>query len=126
MVTSLYAALSGFFLIFLSARVINQRRTARVSVGHADSPDLERAMRVQGNFVEYAPITLILLMLAEMQGLPTLAVHVFGLAFLASRVSHFAGFKSQEAPGRYRMFGMVGTFLIIGALGVVLIVQQFL
>ncbi len=126
MVTALYAAVSGLFLIFLSVRVIGQRRAQDVSVGHAGSPDLERAMRVQANFAEYTPLVLVLLALAELQGLPPWALHGLGLIFLAARMLHFLGFRSVDAPGRLRTLGMALTFGVIGTLSVLLPVQWLL
>ncbi len=123
MVTALCAAISGLLLIFLSVRVIAQRRTQGVSLGHAGNPALERAMRVQANFAEYTPLVLIMLALAELQGLPSWALHVAGLVFLAARIMHFLGFRSEEAPGRLRVMGMALTFGMIGTMAVVLFAQ---
>ena len=37
---------------------IDQRRRKRISVGPAGDAEMERVMRVQANFTEYAPIAL--------------------------------------------------------------------
>lgn len=126
MIVGLYAALSAFFLIFLSFRVIGMRRQHRVSVGSGDNPHLERAIRVHANFVEYTPLTLILLAVAEMQGLPVWAVHLFGITLVAARLTHFVGFRSAEAPGQFRVIGMVTTFGLLGVLGAIVIMQLIL
>ena len=126
MVTALYAAVSGLLLIYLSVRVIGQRRAHGVSVGHAGEPALERAMRVHANFTEYTPLVLIMLAMAELQGLPPWALHLLGLTFLAGRALHFLGFRSAEAPGRLRALGMALTFGVIGTLAVVLPAQWLL
>ncbi len=123
MITALYAAIAGIFLIFLSARVINERRRNSVSVGTGGNEDLERAVRVQGNFTEYTPIMLILLGLSEMGGLPAIAVHGFGILILVARFCHFSGFRSADAPGRFRVLGMVLTFTAIGLLSLVAAAQ---
>ena len=126
MITALYAAACAFFLVFLSSRIIGLRRRHRVSVGHGGNPDLERAMRVQANFTEYAPLVLIMLALAELQGLPGWAVHIAGVSFVVARVSHYLGFRSSEAPGQFRMLGMALTFGVLIVLAVVLIGQMVL
>ncbi len=118
MASGLYAALCGLFLVYLSVRVIAQRRSKRISVGPAGDAELERAMRVQGNFTEYAPIALLLLVVAELNGLPEAAVHAFGLSLLAGRVIHFLGFRAADAPGILRVTGMAVTFTVIATLAV--------
>ena len=125
MITSIYAAIAGLFLIFLSFRVIRLRRSQKVSIGSADVPELERAMRVQANFVEYTPITLLLLFLLEQRGASDLTVHVYGFGFAASRLLHFLGIRSADAPGVFRVLGMVGTFLVIAALSIALLMKFF-
>lgn len=125
MQTALIAAACGLFLIALSVRVIALRRRFRISVGHQNNADLERAMRVQSNFVEYTPLFLILLALTETQGLPAWAVQGLGLMFLAGRALHFIGFRSRAAPGVFRVLGMALTFTAILAASLILPVQVF-
>lgn len=122
MITALYAAIAAFFLIYLSARVIGIRRRERISIGHSGDAVLERAVRNHANFIEYTPMMLILLVLAELQGLSNWAAHLFGVLILASRFIHFAGFRSADAPGVLRVLGMVLTFSTLALLGVILIV----
>ena len=123
MISGLYAAIAGLFLVYLSVRVIIQRRSKRISVGPAGDPEMERAMRVQANFTEYAPIGLLLMIVAELNGLAGLAVHGFGVALIAARFIHFLGFRSAEAPGMFRVLGMSLTFTVIALLGVVVVYQ---
>lgn len=123
MAAAIYAGLAAVFLTFLSIRVIGLRRDRKVSIGDGDDPEIARAMRVQANFVEYTPIALILLVLIELQQAPFWLVHAFGAAFLAFRLMHFLGFRSAEAPGVYRVYGMLGTFGMLWAMGAVAIVQ---
>ena len=122
MATALYAALCGLGLVFLSIRVIRLRREHHISYGHQGNADLERAMRVQANFVEYTPIALILLMLSEMGGMPIWEVHVFGVAFIVARVSHFIGFRTDEAPMIFRVGGMLLTFGVIALLSILMLI----
>lgn len=123
MIAGLYAAIAGLFLVYLSIRVISLRRRKKISVGPAGDPDMERAMRVQANFTEYAPIALILLAFAELNGLFPWAVHGLGLALVAARFVHFLGFRSAEAPGLFRVLGMASTFTVIAVLAIVVVYQ---
>ena len=125
MITSIYAAIAGLFLIFLSLRVIRLRRSRKVSIGSAEVPELERAMRVQSNFVEYTPITLLLLFLLEHGGASGWVLHLFGLGFAVSRLLHFLGMRSPEAPGMMRVAGILGTFAVIAALSLALLMRFF-
>ena len=123
MISGLYAAIAAVFLVYLSVRVINQRRRKRISVGPAGDAEMERAMRVQANFTEYAPIGLLLLLIAELNGLAGLAAHALGATLIAARFIHFLGFRSAEAPGMFRVLGMSLTFTVIVLLGIIVIYQ---
>lgn len=123
MISGLYAAIAGLFLAYLSIRVIRQRRSKRISVGSAGDAGLERAMRVQGNFTEYTPIILLLMVVAELNELAPLALHGFGVALIASRFIHFLGFRSATTSGLLRVLGMASTFTIIALLAIIVFYQ---
>jgi drug/metabolite transporter (DMT)-like permease len=63
-VTALYAGLLGLLVLILSYRVSRLRLTYRVGTGDGGHDDLGRAIRVQGNAMEYVPLGLVLLLLA--------------------------------------------------------------
>ena len=126
MISGFYAGLAALFLIFLSIRVIGLRRSKKVSVGHQGDAEIERAMRVQANFAEYTPLALILLFLIESGGAPGWAVHALGAAFLLSRLMHFSGFRSAEAPGVLRVGGMMGTFTLLAVMAAIVLAQAVL
>lgn len=108
-----YAALCGLLLILLSVRVIRQRRRSKVSLGDAGKPEMQRAMRVQANFAEYVPLALLLLALAELQGLDPLILHALGLLLLFGRLLHAFGVGREPENLRFRVAGMVMTFTAI-------------
>ena len=83
MITGLYAGLCGLLFIWLSWKVIVERRRSKVGLGDGGDPDLQRAIRVHANFIEYTPLALVLLALAEMSGAADPAVHGFGIALVA-------------------------------------------
>ena len=115
-VTPLYAALCGLLLILLSRRVIQQRQRYKVALGDAGEPQIQRAMRVQANFVEYAPIGLVLIALAELQGHAVWLLHGLGLLLLGGRLLHAFGVAREPENIRFRVAGMALTFAAI-ALG---------
>lgn len=113
MITPLYAALLGFVLVALSVRTIRLRRRFQVAVGAGGEPSLERAIRVQANFVEYVPLALLLLFFLEARLGSGWWVHVPGVALLAGRVLHAVGVSNVKEDLRLRVTGMSLTFLVI-------------
>lgn len=109
----LYTALLGLLLIALSVNVVLARLRYRVSLGTGTEEGMQQAVRVQANFAEYVPFAVILLVLAEITGLPNAAVHVAGILLLTSRVLHAWGLS--HSPGRTfgRFYGTAGTWLVI-------------
>ena len=114
--TSLYAAVLGALLIFLSVKVIKARRGARVSVGDGGDDALLRAIRTQGNFAEYTPLALILIALIEVNGISVWIVHGLGALLVVGRGLHAMGLTPGDARMKYRVRGMQLTFGVI-ALG---------
>ncbi len=112
-VSPLYAGLLALLFLILSGRVIRHRQTAKVSVGHKDDSLLLKKMRVQANCAEYAPLGLILLMAAELQGAPGWALHVLGVMLLAGRISHAVGLGSSPQRIPLRVIGMLLTLIMI-------------
>ena len=78
MVSALYAVLGALLLIKFSFDVVRLRMQYRVSYGDGGFSELQSAIRIHGNAVEYIPVALILLLLMEMDGAETWMVHVCG------------------------------------------------
>ena len=118
-ITPIYAALLALLYVWLSARVIGGRFKYKTSLGDAGQPELLTRIRGQANCAEYAPIGLILLLLAELQGAPAMAVHVLGLMLMAGRVLHAVAFMSDVPRQSLRGPGMILTFamIVFAALG---------
>ena len=113
-----YAAVLVLIYVVLSARVIRGRQSYRVGFGAGDSVDLERRIRVHGNFAEYVPLAVILLAFMELQGRPGWLLHLCGLVLIAARVAHALGISHETENFRLRVVGVVATFavLIVAAL----------
>ncbi len=119
-ITSLYAALTALLVIFLAYRVVKYRRSLRVGLGANDNRELQVAIRAHANTVEYSPLFLILLLLAEINQLPNAWLHMFGALFVLSRLGHGWGFtKTSGGYSRGRFYGTVITWLVIVALAVI-------
>lgn len=111
MVSSIYAALLGFWMVGLSFRVIKLRRAKKVRLGDGGHPELQTAIRVQGNAAEYIPISLILLVLLELNEAHLALIHLGGVALLAGRMAHARGLLTDNL--QYRVLGMRLTFYAI-------------
>jgi len=118
MISAFYAGLLGLLFIFLSMRVINRRREAKISVGDKGDAPLFKCQRVQANFVEYTPFSLILLFLLEAQQLTPALLHLAGLTILAGRLMHAYGFGSSPQKVPFRIWGMYLTFGSIMAMAI--------
>ena len=126
MTTSIYAALLALMLIFLSIKIIKNRRFSKVEIGDNGNDFLQRTIRAHGNFVEYTPIFLIMLILAEVGGLNKYLIHFFGIIYILGRISHAYGIAVAEVKNRnfkYRVSGMICTFSCLASLALVLVVQ---
>jgi len=117
-ITPVYAGLAALLFVFLSARVIGARRSARVDLGDGGNRALLRRQRAHGNFAEYVPLAIVLMALAELQGTPTLVLHLIGVILIAGRLVHAYGVSQEPEPIKLRTLGMTLTFiaLITGAL----------
>jgi uncharacterized membrane protein YecN with MAPEG domain len=115
--TAIYAGLLVPLFLYLSVNVISKRREARQSLGDGGNDSLQRAIRMHGNFAEYAPYAVILLAIAESQGAAATMLHLIGATLLIGRVIHALGLRTQKANFRLRVGGMALTFASIGIAG---------
>ena len=120
-ITPLYAGLLVLVYIALSALVVRQRVLVEMATGDADETNLNRSIRVHGNFVEYVPLGLILMLCAELQSAPAVAVHAMGLTLLIARVAHAVGMSRTPQVRLLRGGGFLLTtlMLILSALAVI-------
>ncbi|UCC14073.1 MAG: MAPEG family protein [Gammaproteobacteria bacterium] len=112
-VTSLYAGLTGLLFLVLSYRVVKNRVRAKVGLGAGEDPGLERAIRVQGNLAEYAPIVLVLMLVTESVGGSPWLLHTTGSLFLLARIFHAIGLSSRSGPSGGRKVGTAATWLVL-------------
>ena len=121
-VSPLYAGLLALLLIVLSYRVIQMRRALGVSIGTGDQKMVVKRMRVQANWAEYAPIAILLLVVADLQDAPVWLIHLLGSTLLLGRVLHAYGLGSTPQIIPARIWGMYLTFAMITASALINIV----
>lgn len=117
-ITPVYAGLISLLFVFLSFRIIGLRREVRIGLGDGGNHSLMRRQRVHGNFAEYAPLVIVLMALAELQGQANWTIHLIGVCLVAGRLFHAYGVSQEPEVTKLRVAGMVLTFtaLISGAL----------
>lgn len=120
-ISAAYAALCGLLLLALAGLVVRARWKYRTSLGVGTEPGMERAVRVHANFVEYVPLALLLLLLAELNGLRDPLLHACGVTLLASRILHAHGLGATSGRSFGRFWGTAGTWLVILALSLALL-----
>lgn len=120
-IAGLYTALNILLLMALSFRVGQVRIRDRVNLGDGDNDLLYRRIRAQGNYTEYAPLSLIgLFFMANLLAAP-IVLHLAGGAFLLGRILHAVGMEAPKASGKGRVIGMILTMLtLLGQAGTII------
>ncbi len=121
-IVSLTASFLALLFVYLSVRVITLRRSEKIGLGTGGHIPLERAIRVQANFSEYVPLTLLLLALAAYQGASALVIGSLCGVLIVARCAHAYGVSQTKENYRYRTAGMAGTLTVLIAAAVTLCV----
>lgn len=114
------AALVNFWLGMRCGQI---RMSQKISVGDGGNELLMRRMRAQANFMEQAPITLLLFGLVEATGHGSWWIAPLGAAFIIGRVCHGFGMDGNFSAGR--PIGMATGILSQAVLAVVAIMAVF-
>ncbi|WP_028639417.1 MAPEG family protein [Novosphingobium acidiphilum] len=101
------AAAAAALNVWLSIRIGAVRSAKKISVGDGGDEDLIRRMRAQANFIENAPIVLILIALIEAARPGNLWLAGVAGAFVVARVAHGVGMDG----GPLRIGRMIGTMV---------------
>ena len=117
-ILALYAGLLGLVFIFLSYRVVAYRRSLRIGIGSGDNKDLNRAIRVHANFVEYVPIALVLLAVFELNQGNFIVSHICGALLLVGRLLHAYGLGKTVRVTFGRFIGTLLTWIVISFLSI--------
>ena len=112
-VTSFYAGILALMLVGLTAYVILARMKFQVSLGDGGNEEILRRSRMQGNFVEFVPTILVLMLIMELNGLHESILHIIGLITIVSRSLHAYALHNKSVPLIFRQAGMIGTLLVI-------------
>jgi uncharacterized protein len=102
-VTTTYALplIAIWFALWIG--VTSTRAEHNWSIGDAGNAQLLQKIRRHGNFIEWVPFVLVLMILAEAQGAGKMWLHAAGALLLIGRIAHPFGLKIDNAnhPLRY-------------------------
>lgn len=125
-ITGLYAGVLALSLVYLALRVATLRNKYKVGTGSGENEELDVAVRCHGNACEYIPVALILLLIAELNGVDAAFLHSAGIAFIVGRVLHAWGLtKTQGGKSFGRLVGTLMTWAVIVVLASVCIYFSF-
>ncbi|MEM1347326.1 MAG: MAPEG family protein [Myxococcota bacterium] len=89
-ITTTVLATLALLLVVLSIVTMVQRVRHDQPWGDGDIPELRRAVRAQGNLVEYAPVLLLALAALELRGASVTLLAALGASFVLARVAYVA------------------------------------
>lgn len=109
----LWIALHLLLIWLLGLRVTQLRIGLKIGTGHGDNPQLERAIRAQGNATEYVPLLLVGLLTVAILGYGMTWIHGLGATLFIARLLHAHGIQDQSQPLPVtRLTGNVLTWLV--------------
>ena len=123
-ITCLYAGILGLISFVLAFQAGRLRGKTKISIGDGGNQELLLAMRRHANFIEFVPLTLILIALLEMNGVAALAIHALGAALVIFRIFHATGLKATIS-GAGRAIGALGSTLVLAVASIWAIVSFF-
>jgi uncharacterized membrane protein YecN with MAPEG domain len=119
MISGLYAGLTSLLVLALSYKVVKFRRENKIGIGDGGHQGLSIAIRAHGNLIENAPIVLILLALAELNGMPVYLIHCLGTAWIVARLLHAIGLNQGKGGHHFgRFWGVLTTWIVLLILAV--------
>lgn len=121
---ALYVGVNAILLLVLAYNV-GSRRGSQGQLQPGDTGDavLTRAIRAHGNFAEYAPTVLLLLVVLALLGFEPLWLHLYGATFTVGRVIGAVGMMRDKHPNAMRFAGNLVTGLALLGGGVAAIAR---
>ena len=111
-ITLTIAGACALISIWLGLRVSRLRVRHKVSIGDGDNELVRTRMRAHANFVEYAPLFLILLALIELARGSSTWLWGAAILFILARLAHPFG-MDRPSPNPLRMTGALLTWLVL-------------
>jgi uncharacterized protein len=118
------AAALALIHVWLSVRVSQVRRAAKVEVGDGGNVQLLRRIRAHANFVENAPFLLLLLIPMELVGANPMFLWAAAILFIVARLLHPFG-MDKGGVNWMRAGGTAISLLVLSALAVWAVVTSY-
>ena len=99
-VTLCLAAAAALVNFWLSTRIGKLRGLHKVSIGDGGNEAIVRRMRAQANFIEQAPLTLVLVAAVELAGKGGVWLAPAAAVFIIGRIAHGFGMDGNFNAGR--------------------------
>jgi uncharacterized protein len=120
LITSIYAAGLAIIMIALSSHVSAQRGKANVSILDGGNSELQLRIRRHGNFVENVPMALLIMLLAELDGVGATWIHAAGALLIVGRILHAIGLRADKATALRLAGGVSSTLAVLLMVGNIL------
>jgi uncharacterized protein len=121
LITSIYAAVLAIIMVALSSHVSAQRGKANVSILDGGNAELQLRMRRHGNFVENVPMALVIMLLAELDGVGVNWIRGAGLLLVVGRILHAIGLRAEKATALRLVGGIASTAAMLLMVGNILL-----
>lgn len=123
-ITLTIAAAAALINLWLMIRCGQARTAEKVSIGDGGSEMVIRRMRAHANFIESAPIVLVLIGALELTGGTSTWLWAVGIAYIVGRLLHPLGMDGG-ALAKGRMIGTILTMLTLLGLAAVALVSVY-
>ncbi|MFI2809689.1 MULTISPECIES: MAPEG family protein [Microbulbifer] len=124
--TGLYGGLCALLILALAFRVVRFRRGEKVGVGSGGKHYAEVLIRTHANAVEYVPIALLMMLVAEINGLSAFWLNILGGLLVLGRFLHAWGLTAGRGGYHYgRFWGTTLTWIVITAYASINIIGAF-
>lgn len=117
-ISAFYASLLALMFFYLTVLVISHRHRKKIGLGTGGDKHFQQYIRAHGNFSEYAPLVLVMLLIAEINGSSSLLLHMAGVCLLFGRFLHALGIIRHSGTSWQRTGGMLLTFAALLLLAV--------
>mgnify|MGYP001166073265 FL=1 len=119
-----YAAILSMLFIYLTWRVVKQRRKARVALGDGNNPALRRAIGVHNNFAQYVPLALVLITFVELNHAPAYVTQALCIVLLLARFLHAYGVSQEKENFKLRKTAVLSTLAVYVAAAICILIQS--
>jgi uncharacterized protein len=123
-ITLTIAAAAALINIWLMARCGQARTSEKVSIGDGGSEMVIRRMRAHANFIESAPIVLILVAALELTGGTSTWLWAVGIVYTIGRLLHPIGMDGGSLE-KGRMIGTLLTMLTLLGLAAMALISVY-